>query len=249
MTIIDVSRLEHREINEKLRSVSGDCIIEGCIGQRFIAAGMSGKNITIDGIPGNALGAYLNGAVINVNSNAQDAVGDTMNDGKIVIHGSIGDAAGYAMRGGKIYVRGDAGYRAGIHMKEYRDKIPVMIIGGKTGSFLGEYQAGGIIIVLDIDQSDHSAEFNGRKRQIVGNFPCTGMHGGRLYLRGTADGIVFPKNVCVNPAGPDDIEVLSRELSDYCAAFGLELDDILDSPFTVVTPDSKNPYKQMYVAN
>lgn len=244
MIVIDVSKLEHRELNEKLHNVNGDCIIEGCMGQRFIAAGLGKKNITIYGIPGNALGAYLNGAIINVNSNAQDAVGDTMNDGKIVIHGSIGDAAGYAMRGGKIYVRGDAGYRAGIHMKEYNEKIPVMIIGGKTGSFLGEYQAGGIIIVLDIDKQ------NGRgERRIVGNFPCTGMHGGKLYLRGTANGIAFPKNVCVNPANSDDVNILRHELSDYCAAFDLDLDDVLDSPFTVITPDSKNPYKQMYVAN
>ena len=36
-------------------------------------------------------------------------------------------------------------------MKAYKEKIPVMIIGGHTGSFLGEYQAGGIIIVLGIN--------------------------------------------------------------------------------------------------
>ncbi len=52
-----------------------------------------------------------------------------MNEGKILIHGNIGDAAGYAMRGGKIYIKGSAGYRAGIHMKAYKEKIPVMIIG------------------------------------------------------------------------------------------------------------------------
>lgn len=50
------------------------------------------------------------------------------------------DATGYAMRGGKIFVRGNAGYRAGIHMKAYKDKTPVLVIGGKAGSFLGEYQ-------------------------------------------------------------------------------------------------------------
>ena len=63
------------------------------------------KNITIDSVPGNALGAYLNGAIITVKANAQD-VGDTMNDGKIIVHGNIGDAAGYAMRGGK-YLSGE----------------------------------------------------------------------------------------------------------------------------------------------
>lgn len=34
------------------------------------------------------------------------------------------------------------------HMKEYKEKVPVLVIGGRTGSFLGEYQAGGIIVVL-----------------------------------------------------------------------------------------------------
>ena len=130
MELIDATDLDYRLLNKKLRESNEDCTIDGCCGQRFIAAGMSDKTLIINGIPGNALGAYLNNANITVNANAQDAVGDTMNEGKILIHGNIGDAAGYAMRGGKIYVRGNAGYRAGIHMKAYKKKIPVMIIGG-----------------------------------------------------------------------------------------------------------------------
>ena len=183
MKIIDAANLDYRLLNEALRMTSSDCTIEGCCGQRFIAAGMSGKNITINGMPGNALGAYLNNANITVKSNAQDAIGDTMNEGKILIHGNIGDAAGYAMRGGKIYIQGNAGYRAGIHMKAYKEKIPVMIIGGYAGSFLGEYQAGGIIIVLGLHTD---------RRHIVGNFPCTGMHGGKMFLRGDCKDILFP---------------------------------------------------------
>ena len=70
--------------------------------------------------------AYLNGAKITVNGNVQDAVGDTMNEGEIVVYGNIGDTAGYAMRGGTIFVKGNAGYRTGIHMKEYKEKMPVM---------------------------------------------------------------------------------------------------------------------------
>ena len=31
--------------------------------------------------------------------------------------------------------------------------------------------------------------------------------------------------------------------------FGCSRDSLLDAPLTVVTPDSKNPYRQMYVAN
>lgn len=238
--VFDVRDLDHKTLNQKVRSSDTNVTISECCGQRFIAAGMKDKHITINGIPGNALGAYLDGATIEVNGNAQDAVGDTMNDGKIIIHGSIGDAAGYAMRGGKIYIQGDAGYRAGIHMKAYKNKIPVMIIGGKAGSFLGEYQAGGIIIILGMGNNE---------RRIVGNFPCTGMHGGKIILRGNVDNIAFPKNVWVKPATNDDIESIRSELTEFCKTFGYAIKEVMNAEFTVITPDSKNPYKQMYVAN
>lgn len=238
--IINAETLSHREINDALHNLTGNVMLNGCIGQRFIAAGMSNLQLTIDGIPGNALGAYLNGATITVNANAQDAVGDTMNEGKIVIHGSVGDAVGYAMRGGKIFVQGDAGYRAGIHMKAYKEKIPLMVIGGNAGSFLGEYQAGGVIVVLGL----HS-----NKNRIVGNFPCTGMHGGKLFLRGDCTHLDFPLQVTARLADARDLNEIEGYVSEYCSLFGCDPATVLSVPFTVITPDSKNPYKQMYVAN
>lgn len=238
--IIDAKDFDYKALNDRLRAQSGDIKIINCCGQRFIAAGMSGKSVTIDGIPGNALGAYLNGASLTVNGNAQDAVGDTMNEGEIIIHGDIGDAAGYAMRGGKIFIKGNAGYRAGIHMKAYKEKIPVMVIGGTAGSFLGEYQAGGVIIVLGLDAKDE---------KLVGFFPCTGMHGGKMFLRGECKDIKFPSQVTARPADKSDMNELEAYVKKYCDLFGYSADAVLDSPFTVVTPDSKNPYKQMYVAN
>ena len=35
----------------------------------------------------------------------------------------------------------------------------------------------------------------------------------------------------------------------FCRLFGFDTQEMLSAPFTVITPDSKNPYKQMYVAN
>ena len=236
---LNVQGLDYTAINELIRNQKRDCTLDNCCGQRFIAAGMADKKITLNGVPGNALGAYLNGAVITVNGNAQDAVGDTMNEGKIIVNGNIGDTAGDAMRGGRIYVRGNAGYRAGIHMKEYKEKVPLMIIGGTAGSFLGEYQAGGIIIVLNLE----------KKEKIVSNFTCTGMHGGKMYLRSDCKNIVFPNQVTAKRADENDLKQLRKHLTEYCRLFSLNIDEVLDSPFTVVSPDSKNPYKQMYVAN
>lgn len=237
---INAKNVGYKELNDSLREVTGSCTVSECSGQRFIAAGMSDKSITITGIPGNAMGAYLNGASIEVMGNAQDAAGDTMNDGKIIIHGNIGDAAGYAMRGGKIFVKGDAGYRAGIHMKAYREKQPVMVIGGKTGSFLGEYQAGGIIIVLGLTEND---------KNIVGNYPSTGMHGGKIFLRSDCEKIKFPSQVHAKKATEDDLQEIKEYIKEFCDHFNYDESEILNSEFAVITPDTKNPYKQMYVAN
>ena len=240
MVSIYAEGLAHRELNEAIRALHEPCTVSSVCGQRFIAAGTSDQALTIEGIPGNALGAYLNGGTITVNGNAQDAVGDTMNAGTIIVHGSIGDAAGYAMRGGKIYVRGNAGYRAGIHMKAYREKVPLMVIGGRAGSFLGEYQAGGVIIVLNLDKP---------QEKCVGYFPCTGMHGGKMFLRSTCTGVAFPEQVNASPASENDLAELRLHLSEYCGIFGLDLEKVLSAPFTVVTPDTGNPYRQMYAAN
>lgn len=240
MFVIDAVNLGYKQLNESLKLYKNDCTITNCCGQRFIAAGMTDGTIRIEGVPGNALGAYLNGANLITSANAQDAVGDTMNEGEIIIHGNVGDAVGYAMRGGKIFIKGNAGYRAGIHMKEYKEKIPVLIIGEKTGSFLGEYQAGGKIIVLGLHLANE---------RIVGNFPCTGMHGGKMFLRGDLTGIKFPDQVTARPATEADLEEIKAELSEFCQLFGYDIKQVLNAPFTIITPDSKNPYKQMYVAN
>ena len=47
------------------------------------------------------------------------------------------------MRGGKIYVRDHAGYRAGIHMKEYKKKVPIMIIEDAPAVFWGNIRPEG----------------------------------------------------------------------------------------------------------
>ena len=68
--LLNVKSLDYKALNEALRQNAGNITLEECCGQRFIAAGMSDKNVTINGVPGNALGAYLNGASITVNANA-----------------------------------------------------------------------------------------------------------------------------------------------------------------------------------
>lgn len=240
--VIDCDNLDFQELNRRIKSYEEpDVTLNRCLGQRFIASGLADKNITIEGTPGNALGAYLQGARITVIGNAQDATGDTMNDGSIIVYGSTGDTCGYAMRGGCIYVRDNAGYRAGIHMKAYKDKVPVMVIGGKTGSFLGEYQAGGIIIVLGLGCDENE--------NIVSNFCGTGMHGGKIFIRAETLRAKFPQQVSVNRAQEADLQEIEKYIDKYCKLFNIDKEEILRSTFYVLTPNTKNPYKQLYVQN
>ena len=236
---ISARYLDFKELNAQVKAAAGNVRIEDCYGQRFIGSGMRGKTIAIQGTPGNALGAYLDGGVIEVNGNVQDAVGDTMNDGKIIVHGSAGDALGYAMRGGGIYVRGDSGYRTGIHMKEYKDKKPAIIIGGRVGSFLGEYLAGGIIVVLGIGSEDVP----------VGYFTGTGMHGGRIFLRTDRELTGLPAQVIVEIASQEDLREIAPYLAEFAGYFGMDAAPFMRDRFYLLKPNAKNPYTQLYTKN
>jgi glutamate synthase domain-containing protein 3 len=237
---ITAGKVESRTLNEQIKAApESEVVVEKCYGQRFIGAGMNGKTITINGTPGNAMGAYLDGGTIKVNGNVQDAVGDTMNDGTIVIKGSAGDALGYAMRGGKIFVQGDSGYRTGIHMKAYKDKIPAIVIGGQAGSFLGEYQAGGILIVLGLNIDEVP----------VGNFAGTGMHGGKIFIRTNHELQGLPKQVTEDIATSEDMQEIKPLLDEFAEHFGVNADKLMKDRFYVLNPNAKNPYKQLYTSH
>lgn len=237
--MLDAATLDWQALNEAVRDGGREIEIIHCTGERFIGAGASDKKITIHGVPGNALGAYLDGGEIIARENVQDAVGDTMNDGRIVVHGSAGDALGYAMRGGRIFVRGDAGYRTGIHMKQYQEKRPVIVVGGRVGSFLGEYLAGGLIVVLGLGCTDVPA----------GNFIGTGMHGGEIWLRSLKPPQHLPPQVHLEEADEEMLAVIRPQLEEFSACFDLPMSQLTEGRFYRLTPNAQNPYKRLYVQN
>ncbi|MGN1095186.1 MAG: glutamate synthase [Eubacteriales bacterium] len=240
MKTINAEKMDFEALNALIRESEGDLEINGVLGQRFIGDGAKNRDIIINGTPGNALGAYLDGANITVNGNAQDATGDTMNSGRIVIHGNCGDTAGYAMCGGEIYIRGNCGYRAGIHMKAYKEKFPTLVIGGSAGSFLGEYQAGGLIIVLGLGVSES---------KLLGYFCGTGMHGGKIFVRANKLSASFPPQVKVSRATDEDMESVKKYISEYSSLFGADESEIYRKKFYVLSPNTSSPYKQLYVQN
>lgn len=214
--------------------------ITGCLGERYIGCGMKDGTIHIEGTPGNALAAYLDGGTIYVDGNAQDATADTMNAGLVAIKGSAGDALAYGMRGGKVYVLGDAGYRAGVHMKAYEENKSILVIGGRTGSFLGEYLAGGIIVVLGLGDEDED---------ITGYFCGNGMYAGTIYLRTNRTPLnLSDKLVKREVTEEEKNRVLHPIISDFASVFSLSLEHCLSSSFIAIEADKSKTYSQLYAA-
>lgn len=242
MTEIRAAEMSFQQLNEQIHACQdAEITLTDVMGQRYIASGLSGKRLAIHGIPGNALGAYVDDCRVEVFGNAQDATGDTMNAGEIIIHGSSGDATGYAMRGGMILVEGNVGYRAGIHMKAYKDQVPVLVVGGEAGSFLGEYQAGGYVVVLGLNTTG---------RAPVGRFCAAGMHGGKIFLRTEAElPFDLPSQVSAHRADEKELEEIRPFVEKYAHAFGRNAAEILRGTFQVLIPNTANPYKSLYVTN
>jgi len=240
---MDAGGVYYRELNANLRKAMTDSVrrieIRNVYGQRYIGTDLDRPvEIEIFGTPGNDLGAFMNGPRIIVRGNAQDGCGNTMNDGEIIIHGHAGDIIGLSARGGKIFVREDVGYRAGIHMKEYRDRKPALVIGGTAQDFVGEYMAGGVLILLGLNLKEgenHKANFIG-----------TGMHGGVIYLRGSVEEHQLGKEVGVAQLEEADHKVLKQLVGEFAAHFGYDADEILKHKFIKLFPRWLRPYGRLY---
>ncbi len=240
---INASGLHYRELNANLREVTSNGTqkvkLQNIYGQRYIGTDL-GRPIEIEifGTPGNDLGAFMDGPRIRVHGNAQDGCGNTMNSGEIIVHGHAGDIVGLSARGGKIFIRDNVGYRAGIHMKEYQDRKPLVVIGGTAQDFLGEYMAGGILILLGLNLGEgeyHKAKFIG-----------TGMHGGVIYLRGNVNEYQLGKEVGIAPLEEKDYQILQQCVSEFAAHFGYETSEILKRKFVKLFPRWLRPYGRLY---
>ncbi len=239
-----VGTMHYRDLNLEIRKRVKERIthfqLADVTGQRYIGAGLGhGVVLEIHGVPGQDLGVFNSGAKIIVHGNAQDGVGNTMNDGFIIVHGSVGDIPGHMVRNGKIYIKGSAGYRAGIMMKEYGRKHPVMIVGETIGDYVGEYMAGGSIIILGYGLE--------KGKSPVTSHVASGMFGGEMWVRGYIESTQLGEGAVMHTVTSPDVDRILPHLSEYCEIFGMDLDRILSVPFTVIKRAGQRPYGNLYV--
>jgi glutamate synthase domain-containing protein 3 len=239
---IDAREIHYTPLNQMIRQAVADgvteIVIDNVLGQRFIADGLRGDavTITVNGVPGGDLGMFMSGPTLIVHGNADHAPGNTMDRGCIVIHGSAGDAVAHSMRGGRVYVRDDIGYRGGIHMKQYMDKRPVLVVGGSARAFVGEYMAGGLLVVLGLSGIPPLSE------RGVGS----GIHGGEIYVRGNVPDNILGVGAKQNPATDEEKHKIAPVIKDFASKFTLDPAPLLASDYTRIVPASARPFANKY---
>lgn len=239
---IDAKDLHYTPLNQKIRKAIADgakeITINNVLGQRFIGDGLRGQDvtITINGVPGGDLAMFMSGPTVIVNGNADHAPGNTMDKGKVIIHGSAGDAVAHSMRGGRVYVRDNIGYRGGIHMKQYMEKRPIVVIGGGARAFLGEYMAGGLLIVLGLGGVQPITE------QGVGS----GIHGGEIFVRGPVDDLYLGGGAKQAPVTAEQKAMITPIIEDFAKSFSIDAAPLLASEYTRIAATSARPFASKY---
>jgi glutamate synthase domain-containing protein 3 len=237
-------RLVHyRVLNELIRKLilEGEkrIIIEGVTGHRYIAATANRKDVYIEifGTPGNNLGAFLDGPTIEVFGNAQDQTGNTMNSGKIIVHGNAWDVTGLAARGGTILIKGNTGYRVGIHMKEYSGTKPSIVVGGTAKDYLGEYMAGGTLVILNRKGDS--------ERSPIGLSVGAGIHGGKILVHGKVEKHQLGPGATLGQLTGEDVHELEHLIEEFEEAFKVQVPRDWES-YVKIVPLSSRPFSGHY---
>jgi glutamate synthase domain-containing protein 3 len=238
---IDAEQLDYTALNRQIRQAAAngisEVVLEHVLGQRFIADGLRGNmRLVIHGVPGGDLGMFMSGPTCIVHGNAEHAPGNTMNGGLIVIHGSAGDAVAHSMRGGKVLVRDDIGYRGGIHMKEYQEKMPVLMVGGNARAYLGEYMAGGLIVVFGLGGGVAVTE------RGIGS----GIHGGEIFIRGQVEDHLLGVGAKKKPFGAVERKRITPFVQEFASYFDMDAKTLLAGDYTRIGPASARPFASKY---
>ena len=244
---IDARGIHYHHLNNLIREAaeSGETniVVKNVRGQRYLGAGLTKKNLVLDleGVPGEDLAFCLGGPTVIARSHAQNAAANTMNSGTVIIHGIGGDALAYGMRGGKLFIRDNTGYRVGIHMKDFKNHKPAVIIGGTTGDFLGEYMAGGTIIVLN--RENETENVVGQADKTL----ATGIHGGEIYIF-NYDLPDYMPGIGSSQVQPSrsDLEKIRPLVNEFCTHFEFDCNALWHRELVKLIPAGSRPFSKFY---
>jgi glutamate synthase domain-containing protein 3 len=123
-------------------------------------------------------------------------------------------------------------------MKENEQHAPVVVVGGTCQDFFGEYMSGGIAVLLGLNLDETAMH--------TGNFMGTGMHGGRIFVRGTVDPTHLGKEVVLTELSGGDWCDLRPLLEEFSGLFKVPITAIINKQFKKLIPKNNRPYGNLY---
>lgn len=257
--------MDYRVLNKKIREAVRDghihITVKNVNGQRFIGAGIK-KNVTIElfGDAGLDLGVFAEGPSIIVHGCGEYLLGNTLNAGEIIVYGDSWDITGMAARGGSIFVMGNGGSRIGIHMKEFKDRKPLIAYGGRVKQYCGEYMAGGTIVIFGLDFSE--AIKNPKKQvgknninpkrirlmesDLVQTDLGAGIHGGKIYVRGKVRDELLGIYASKKKFTEEDRKELDSIIKRFSEYFNVPDKILSEQEYTKIAPVSSRPFGRAY---
>ena len=123
-------------------------------------------------------------------------------------------------------------------MKQYEvEARPILVVGGTAHSFLGEYMAGGLVLVLGI----------GKEKAMTDRGIGSGIHGGEIIIRGEVDDYLLGVGAKKFKFTEADLERIAPVIKSFCEQFGYDPKEFLDTNYTRIAPASSRPFASKYV--
>jgi len=172
----------HRHIKNGRRNIEVEGFGQHGIGGRLWDAGNEKTHIRITGQSGQRTGSLGNAnTLVEVMGPASDDIGWLNAGCEIIVHGNASNGVMNGAAQGKVYIGGAIGAR-GMTMTKRNPRFepPELWVLGTAGDYFGEFMAGGIAVICGntADPGD----------PILGYRPLVGMVGGKVFVRGNADG-------------------------------------------------------------
>jgi len=172
----------HRHIKNGRRNIEVEGFGQHGIGGRLWDAGNEKTHIRITGQSGQRTGSLGNAnTLVEVMGPASDDIGWLNAGSEIIVHGNASNGVMNGAAQGKVYIGGAIGAR-GMTMTKRNPRFepPELWVLGTAGDYFGEFMAGGIAVICGntADPGD----------PILGYRPLVGMVGGKVFVRGNADG-------------------------------------------------------------
>jgi len=121
-------------------------------------------------------------------------------------------------------------------MKQYLEKRPIVVVGGAARAFLGEYMAGGFLLVLGLGGISPISE------RGVGS----GIHGGEIFVRGPVDEEYLGVGARQAPVTDEQRNMIRPIIEDFAKSFGIDAAPLLASEYTRIAATSARPFASKY---